>query len=115
MTTYNRALIERIGNKLLTKKQTIAVAESVTSGHLQAALSLAPDASRFFQGGITAYNVGQKYRHLPVEPTHALQCNAVSEKVSADMAQGVCRLLPKKSPLLLPTAWKSSWTMLARC
>ena len=89
---YNRPLIEKIGNKLLTKKQTIAVAESVTAGHLQAALSLAPDASRFFQGGITAYNVGQKYRHLLVEPTHALECNAVSEKVSADMALGVCEL-----------------------
>lgn len=92
MTIYNRPLIESIGHKILTKKQTIAVAESVTSGHLQAALSLAPDASRFFQGGITAYNVGQKCRHLLVEPTHALECNAVSEKVSADMALEVCRL-----------------------
>jgi PncC family amidohydrolase len=92
MTPYNKAIIENIGHKIITKKQTIAVAESVTAGHLQAAFSLAPDASRFFQGGITAYNVGQKYRHLLVEPTHALECNAVSEKVSADMARGVCQL-----------------------
>jgi len=91
MTTYNRPLIETIGHKIITKRQTIAVAESVTAGHLQAALSLAPDASRFFQGGITAYNVGQKCRHLLVEPTHALECNAVSEKVAADMAREICR------------------------
>jgi len=92
MSTYNKAIIENIGHRIIIKKQTIAVAESVTSGHLQAALSLAPDASRFFQGGITAYNVGQKCRHLLVEPTHALECNAVSEKVAADMAREVCRL-----------------------
>jgi PncC family amidohydrolase len=92
MTTYNRQLIETVGHKILNNKQTIAVAESVTSGHLQAALSLAPDASQFFQGGITAYNVGQKCRHLLVEPTHALECNSVSEKVSADMAREVCKL-----------------------
>jgi len=90
--TYNKPLVERIGQKILSKKQTIAVAESVTAGHLQAALSLAPDASRFFQGGITAYNVGQKCRHLLVEPTHALECNAVSEKVATDMAREICRL-----------------------
>lgn len=89
---YNKPLVESIGHKILSKGQTIAVAESVTSGHLQAAFSLVPDASRFFQGGITAYNVGQKCRHLLVEPTHALECNAVSEKVAADMAREVCRL-----------------------
>jgi len=89
---YDRKLIERIGAQLLTRKLTVAAAESVTSGHVQAALSLAPNASQFFQGGITAYNIGQKCRHLLVEPTHALESNCVSEKVSTDMALYVCRL-----------------------
>jgi nicotinamide-nucleotide amidase len=86
---YDKDIIDRIGQKLLAGKLTVAVAESVTSGNLQAAFSLAKDASRFFQGGITAYNVGQKCRHLLVEPTHALECNAVSQKVAMDMAQQV--------------------------
>jgi PncC family amidohydrolase len=89
---YNKANVENIGRKLLGLKQTIAVAESVTSGHLQAAFSLAPDASRFFQGGITAYNIGQKCRHLLVEPTHALECDCVSERVAVDMATAVAGL-----------------------
>jgi nicotinamide-nucleotide amidase len=89
---YNKTNVDNIGRKLLDHKLTIAVAESVTSGHLQAALSLAPDASRFFQGGITAYNIGQKCRHLLVEPTHAIECDCVSEKVAADMAIAIARL-----------------------
>lgn len=72
---------------MLSHKQTVAVAESVTSGHLQAALSLAGDASGFFQGGITTYNLGQKSRHLHIDPIHAATCNSVSQIVSDEMAQ----------------------------
>jgi nicotinamide-nucleotide amidase len=68
------------------------VAESVTAGLLQADFSNATDAAFFFQGGITAYNLGQKCRHLSVEPIHALDCDCVSEMVSAQLAMGVCRL-----------------------
>jgi nicotinamide-nucleotide amidase len=89
---YNKPVVENIGRKILSGKLTIAVAESVTSGHLQAALSLAPDASGFFQGGITAYNIGQKCRHLLIEPTHALEFDCVSERIAADMATAVARL-----------------------
>jgi nicotinamide-nucleotide amidase len=89
---YNKAVIENIAQKILSRKLTIAVAESVTSGHLQAAFSQATNASGFFQGGITTYNIGQKCRHLTIEPTHALECNCVSEKVSAGMAIQVCPL-----------------------
>ena len=71
---------------MITADQTLAVAESVTSGHLQAALSLATEASRFFQGGITAYNLGQKARHLHVNPIHATSCNSVSQAVADEMA-----------------------------
>jgi nicotinamide-nucleotide amidase len=84
--------INQIGEILITNKETIAVAESVTSGLLQAALSTATKASMFFQGGITAYNLGQKTKHLNVEPIHALLCNSVSEKVTNELATGVCSL-----------------------
>lgn len=89
---YDRKALEFIGPGLITRKQTLAVAESVTSGFLQAAISTIPDASRFYQGGITVYNVAQKYRHLAVEPIHALGVNCVSEQVAREMALHVCDL-----------------------
>ena len=85
-------LLDKAGHILSARKNTIAVAESVTSGNVQAAFSLARDAIAFFQGGITAYNIGQKCRHLSVEPTHAIECNCVSKIVSGQMALEVCRL-----------------------
>lgn len=77
---------------LLSEKQTVAVAESVTAGHLQVAFSMAENAREFFQGGITTYNLGQKSRHLQVDPIHALSCNSVSEQVAAEMARQVSRI-----------------------
>lgn len=85
-------LPDRISDLLLQRKQTVAVAESVTAGHLQVAFSLAEHAMDFFQGGITVYNLGQKARHLDVNPIHALSCNCVAEEVSAQMATEVTRL-----------------------
>jgi len=85
-------VIEHIKDYLVNKKETIAVAESVTSGLLQLAFGTVEDASMFYQGGITAYNVGQKYRHLLIEPIHALECDCISQKVAEEMALNVCTL-----------------------
>jgi len=68
------------------------VAESVTSGLVQAALSTAPEADTFYQGGITTYNLRQKTRHLQVDTIHALTCNCVSDQVAMEMAENVCLL-----------------------
>jgi len=84
-------IIQSIGNTLIERQQSIAVAESVTAGHVQVALAAATDASKFFQGGITAYNLGQKCRHLNVDPISATACNCVAEHVAHEMALGVCR------------------------
>ena len=92
MNTFDKKLLEGLGKKLLKKKETIAVAESVTSGLLQFALSCIPDAACFYQGGLTAYNIGQKFKHLRVEPLHALSVNCVSPKVAKEMAMHVCQL-----------------------
>lgn len=85
-------LLDKIKTHLLERKQTLAVAESVTAGHLQVMFSLAENAQQFFQGGITTYNLGQKSRHLNVEPVHALECNCVSENVALQMANNVTSL-----------------------
>lgn len=81
--------IQAIRDKLVDSQRTIAVAESVTSGLLQGAFSQAEDARLFFQGGVTAYNVAQKFRHLGVEPIHAENHNGVSARIAQQMATGV--------------------------
>jgi len=89
---YNTEYISAIRQFMVNNNQTVAVAESVTAGHLQAAISLAIEASKFFQGGITAYNLGQKSRHLHVNPIHATSCNSVSQIVAEEMARNVIPL-----------------------
>jgi nicotinamide-nucleotide amidase len=87
-----KKIVNTAGELLLKKKKTVAVAESVTSGNIQAIFSMAQNTIRFFQGGITAYNLGQKSRHLHVEPTDAIEYNCVSKKVAQQMAIGVSEL-----------------------
>jgi nicotinamide-nucleotide amidase len=89
---YPKKIVDQVREHLIQSRQTIAVAESVTAGHLQAALSTANDAALFFQGGITAYNLGQKCRRLSIEPIYAEACDCVSEKIAADMALSACEL-----------------------
>jgi PncC family amidohydrolase len=59
---------------------------------LQLAFSTASKAIYFYQGGITTYNLGQKTRHLYIDPIFATDCNCVSEKTVSEMAINVCRL-----------------------
>src|SRR5688572_182489 len=91
MTTEQRLneVINDIARLLLRKKQTIAVAESVTSGNIQAALSRAENAAQFFQGGMTVYNMGQKCRQLNVDPVHAESCNSVSQRVADQLSLNI--------------------------
>jgi nicotinamide-nucleotide amidase len=70
---------------------TLAVAESLTSGRLQARIGAIPGASEFFLGGMTAYALGQKER-LGVDRAEALAVNGVSSRVAEQMAKGVCKL-----------------------
>ncbi len=88
---YTKNDVATIGKILLEAKETIAVAESVTSGHLQAAISMADFAQEFYQGGITVYNVAQKFKQLDVEPIHAQSCNAVSKQVAEQLAIGASK------------------------
>jgi nicotinamide-nucleotide amidase len=87
---FDKKLIDSIKDRLLKKEETLAVAESVTSGMLQLAFSQADNAIHFFQGGITAYNLGQKSRHLYIDPIRAERCNCVSEFTAQEMAENVC-------------------------
>jgi nicotinamide-nucleotide amidase len=71
---------------------TLAVAESLTCGQLQAAIGAISGASLFFEGGVTAYSLGQKIRHLGVSRAVAEPVNGVSAEIAEQMARGACRL-----------------------
>lgn len=71
---------------------TLAVAESMTGGRIQSAITAVSGASGFFLGGLTAYTLDQKVRHLGVRRAPAAQVNAVSADVAAQMARGAARL-----------------------
>lgn len=94
---YDIELVNRIKDILISRNETLAIAESVTSGHLQAAVSLADKATEFYQGGVTTYNLTQKTKLLQIDPVHALTCNCVSGKVAGEMATG--------ATLLFKTDW----------
>jgi PncC family amidohydrolase len=86
----NNGLLKSVSEKLIGAHKTISVAESVTSGLVQAAFSAADNATSFFQGGITVYNIKQKIALLHVDAAEAASCNCVSETVARQMAIG-CR------------------------
>ncbi len=83
---FDETLINNIRDLIVEKEETIACAESVTSGCIQLALSQAFEASKYFQGGITVYNLGQKARHLNVEPILAQKVNSVASIIAETLA-----------------------------
>lgn len=80
--------------QLLLRKPrlTLAAAESLTAGHVQARIAAAAGASNYFLGGITAYSLEQKVNHLGVNRAHARKVDCVSQRVAIEMALGACTL-----------------------
>ena len=87
---FNTGIIDSIKEKLISRKEKLSVAESVTAGFLQAAIASADHALQFFEGGITTYNINQKVRHLKIDKKKGEECNCVSEQTANEMALGVC-------------------------
>lgn len=80
--------LKNIHDLLIQRALTIAVAESVTGGRLQAALNSISGASAYFLGGVTAYGIEQKVKLLGVKRDHAAAVNCVSEEVARQMELG---------------------------
>jgi nicotinamide-nucleotide amidase len=77
---------------LAAPRLTLAAAESLTCGRVQARVGEISGASNFFRGGITAYTLDVKVRQLGVERTAARRVNCVSLAVAEQMACGACAL-----------------------
>lgn len=91
-TPWTEAESRALHARLLASGQRVAVAESLTVGHVQAALGRQSGASAYFVGGLTVYALAAKVRLLGVDAAHAAAVNAVSERVAMEMARGVARL-----------------------
>lgn len=89
---FHKSLLEYIGQSLMTADETIAVAESVTSGCLQLAFSQMPNASLVYKGGMTAYTLPMKVKLLDVDQDEAEKCDCVSENIVETMALNVAKL-----------------------
>lgn len=77
---------------LRTPRLTLAAAESMTCGRVQARVGEISGASGFFLGGITAYSIDEKVRHLGVSRAAARRDEGVSARIAGQMAGGVCAL-----------------------
>ena len=69
-------------------RRTLAVAESLTCGNVQAYIGRISGASEFFLGGITAYTLEQKVKLLGVNRDEAEKVNCVSAEIVEQMARG---------------------------
>lgn len=77
---------------LAAPRLTVAAAESVTAGNIQARIAAISGASKFFLGGVTAYTIDQKVNLLRVDRAAAEKVNCVSAEIAEQMACGVCEL-----------------------
>jgi nicotinamide-nucleotide amidase len=84
-------LASLVGEKLLSRSFTLSVAESCTAGYLAKILTDVPGSSRYFIGGIVAYDNAVKGRLLGVSESTLSTYGAVSDQTAREMAFGAQR------------------------
>jgi nicotinamide-nucleotide amidase len=89
---WSEAERRELHERLLTRGEKVAVAESLTVGRVQAELGRVSGASAYFAGGVTTYATEAKVRLLGVDAVHAAEVNAVSARVAEEMARGAAKL-----------------------
>ena len=78
-----------IANKFKDLGKTLAVAESCSGGKISAQFTQNPGASKFFKGGVIAYNTSIKEKMLGIDSSVIEKYSVVSEEVAELMAIGV--------------------------
>ena len=81
-----------IGNQLVNIDKTLAVAESCTGGKIAVQFTNHPGASKYFKGGVVAYDTQIKTAVLGVDKTLIDNHSVVSVEVAKAMASGVQKL-----------------------
>jgi PncC family amidohydrolase len=82
-----------VGQRLLQRGLTLAVAESCTGGLIGHRLTNVAGSSTYFLGGIISYSYDAKERLLAVSHSTLYDCGAVSEETAREMARGARRAL----------------------
>jgi len=86
-----RSLFEVVGELLTRKRETVAVAESLTGGWIGKGLTDVPGSSAYFLTDVVAYHNDGKVEILGVGRETLARFGAVSEEVCTEMAHGVRR------------------------
>lgn len=85
----DETLPQVVGERLASKNETLATAESCTGGLVAAACTSLPGASTWFMGGVSAYTERAKMRWAGVPESVLAAHGAVSEQAALAMARGV--------------------------
>jgi nicotinamide-nucleotide amidase len=88
-STDGRALEEVLGEMLIARALTIAVAESCTGGLIASRLTDVPGSSRYVELGVVTYSNASKIDLLGVPSDMIAAHGAVSEQVAITMAEGI--------------------------
>ncbi len=83
------AMEEAVGELLLKKQQTLALAESCTGGLIAHRITRVAGSSEYFLGAAVAYSNREKIRSLGVNQATLEKFGAVSRETALEMSQGI--------------------------
>lgn len=86
-------LSEKLGKLLIKKDMSLAVAESCTGGMIGGVITAVAGSSRYFRGGVIAYDNSVKHDLLKVPQSTIDKFGAVNGETVRAMARGAQRLL----------------------
>ena len=82
-------LEERVGQLLIGRKQTLALAESCTGGLISRRITSIAGSSAYYLGGATSYANDVKIKLLGVRPATLEKHGAVSQETALEMSRGI--------------------------
>ena len=91
MSLHHKFLSKELSDKFWKEELTLATAESCTAGNIAAVITAIPGSSRFYKGGIVAYNNDVKINLLGVSPQTLEEKGAVSEEAVIEMVKGAMK------------------------
>ena len=87
---------------------TVSTAESCTGGRIASAITARSGASRYFMGGLVAYQNEVKEQMLGVPAEMIERYGVVSRQVAEEMVKGACRLF-HTDYALASTGYAEAW------
>jgi nicotinamide-nucleotide amidase len=89
VTNEDEPLEKVVGKLLLSRKETLATAESCTGGYISHLITNIPGSSAYFEGSMVTYSYTAKEQILQVKNETLITYGAVSKEVVTEMAKGL--------------------------